>query len=648
MRTRQKQRIIIGVLCTIVIGLAIGYAVLSQTLNIQGIGGISGDFNIVFSDIKEDYMDDTTTLSTDGIGTDTLNIKMDMEKPGASADYIVTIENKGTYDAYINFITSDFKNEDFYYDVYDIDWYEWNNYGENIYLKKGESLQLIIEFGWRSSATTIPEEDIEFKIKIQTTQQPNYVGIASNTLEDATQTQLDLSETYNYMDGTYLKGMKQYGNYVWFDGFLWRIMGKNQDGSIRMITEENVTVIPWNEFAEKDVFENRSYEESYINDWLNNYFYSKLKDKDLIINSTWCSEMTEDEYSMRTTCKNNLFTTQQPVGTLSLDEFMLSGYSNKGNQADWFGASTWLRNRQVFYTLTSKTENTLWYIGGDGNSYSTNSLYFGNYENGESSIGIRPMINLKPHSMISTGLGTRNDPYIIGDKPDITGSLKDQVQVGEYVNFAGKNYRVMDMSQTGTKLILDGYYDPNNNGEIEDEEKFEYFPLGDRDNNVPYTETTLFSDINSDEVVNWIINNNEIDKNKMIVNTWYHGEEWGYNVDDSHDYKDSISDTLNPYVGRIGLVRVGEILAAQSETILSQNHTIENDWNKAEEYWTSNIAGKTTRYLNDNYLYHYIEDDGFVFIYSAHHEQALRPVIMISPDVQITSGNGTFNNPYHI
>ena len=26
---------------------------------------------------------------------------------------------------------------------------------------------------------------------------------------------------------------------------MWRIMGKNADGSIRMITEENVTAIPW-------------------------------------------------------------------------------------------------------------------------------------------------------------------------------------------------------------------------------------------------------------------------------------------------------------------------------------------------------------------------------------------------------------------
>ena len=72
------------------------------------------------------------------------------------------------------------------------------------------------------------------------------------------------------MDGTYLKGSQDF-NYVWFDGFMWRIMGKNADGSIRMITEENLTVIPWG--ASNTA---QDYDNSYVNDWLNNYFYPKL------------------------------------------------------------------------------------------------------------------------------------------------------------------------------------------------------------------------------------------------------------------------------------------------------------------------------------------------------------------------------------
>ena len=53
MRTRKKQRIIIGTLCAVIIGLAVGYAVLIQQLNIQGTSGITSDFNIVFTNIEE-------------------------------------------------------------------------------------------------------------------------------------------------------------------------------------------------------------------------------------------------------------------------------------------------------------------------------------------------------------------------------------------------------------------------------------------------------------------------------------------------------------------------------------------------------------------------------------------------------------------
>lgn len=58
MRTRQKQRIIIGTLCAVIIGLAVGYAILSGQLNINGSGGIASDFNILFTDIGEGTMND--------------------------------------------------------------------------------------------------------------------------------------------------------------------------------------------------------------------------------------------------------------------------------------------------------------------------------------------------------------------------------------------------------------------------------------------------------------------------------------------------------------------------------------------------------------------------------------------------------------
>ena len=52
------------------------------------------------------------------------------------------------------------------------------------------------------------------------------------------------ANNYSYMGGCYIKG-KPNNNSLWYSGFLWRIMGINADGTVRMITDENVTAIPW-------------------------------------------------------------------------------------------------------------------------------------------------------------------------------------------------------------------------------------------------------------------------------------------------------------------------------------------------------------------------------------------------------------------
>ena len=127
MRTRQKQRIIIGTLCAVIIGLAVGYALLSQQLNIQGTSGITSDFNIVFTNIEEinqipesgNYNDfdngilglteiithDITTLKAQVVNEHQIDLAVDMKKPGAMGVYEISVENTGKLDGYITDIT---------------------------------------------------------------------------------------------------------------------------------------------------------------------------------------------------------------------------------------------------------------------------------------------------------------------------------------------------------------------------------------------------------------------------------------------------------------------------------------------------------------------------------------------------------------
>ena len=599
MRTRQKQRIIIGTLCAVIIGLAVGYAVLSQTLNINGTGGITSDFNILFTDIGEGTMNGATTINKQITSSTTATFTIDLKSPGSNGEYLITVENRGNIDAYVENINgieeaNSTVPTDITFSIEDI--------AVNDKLKAKESKVFKVKVNWDSNSTSIPNTNKDLTLKINFVQDTGSTTPSETALASVTQNLLDSSTdgTYNYMDGTYLKG-NQDSNYVWFDGFLWRIMGKNSDGSIRMITEENVTAIPWG--SENTALD---YDNSHVNDWLNNYFYPKLKDKDLLVNQTWFSETITDETSTRTSCMNNLSSVQKPVGLLSLDEYNLVN-SNVN----------YLMNSQIFWTLTVYNTSDGWYISYKNTKYNYSITTAG---------GVRPVVNIKSDVTITGGNGTLTDPYLIGEVHNVTGNLKDNGHVGEYVTYARRNYRVVGTSSTGTKLILDGYYDSNNDGTIEDSDKMVYG-----------MNCTLCTTINEEPFINWISNNNEVDKNKLVSTTWYRGDNFDY----GDNYKTNLESTSNSYEGRIGLIRVGEILSEQSETILSKKHLSENNHQYAQPFWnatphnTSSLAWSTYSV-------------GDAYGYSIQNKNAVRPVIMISPDVQITSGNGTFNSPYQI
>ena len=526
MRTRQKQRIIIGTLCAVIIGLAVGYAVLSSQLSINGTGGIASDFNILFTDIQEGTMNGATTINKQITNSTTAAFTIDLEKPSSNGEYLITVENRGNIDAYVESINgieeaNSTEPTDITFSIEDIK--------VNDKLKAKESKVFKVKVVWNSESTSIPNTNKDLTLSINFAQDtgttPPSGDIITSTVDDLLDSSTD--GTYNYMDGTYLKG-EQTTNYVWFDGFMWRIMGKNTDGSIRMITEENVTVIPW---GASNTAQN--YDNSYINDWLNNYFYPKLEHKDLLVNQTWCSETTTSSSSSRTTCTSNLSSVQKPIGLLSLDEYNLAS-----------GSSNYLDISQVFWATTPYSASDAWDVDSSGSAY---------YNDVTSANGVRPVVGIASDVTIIGGNGTLTDPYIIGEVSDVTGSLKDHSHVGEYVTYAGRNYRVVETSSLGTKLILDGYYDSNNDGTIEDSDEMAYG-----------SNCTLCTMINEESFINWISNNNENDKNKLVSTTWYRGDYF----ERGDNYKDNLESTNNPYEGKVGLIRVGEMLSGQSETIL--------------------------------------------------------------------------------
>ncbi len=114
MRTRKKQRIIIGTLCAIVIGLAIGYAVLSQTLNIQGTGGITTDWRIEITNVEtKKTVGNAKNVTDPSFDKLTANMSASFEKPGDSITYDITVSNLGNIDAVLDSIKMNMEEQEY-------------------------------------------------------------------------------------------------------------------------------------------------------------------------------------------------------------------------------------------------------------------------------------------------------------------------------------------------------------------------------------------------------------------------------------------------------------------------------------------------------------------------------------------------------
>src|SRR5574344_580063 len=226
---------------------------------------------------------------------------------------------------------------------------------------------------------------------------------------------------YSYMGGCYLAG-KHTDNYVWYSGFVWRIMGINSDNSVRMITEEDETAISYGN-------DSSLFKGSHAEDWLNNYFYSHLKNSDIITNSNWCERGTNyaTSISNSTTCVGT--TINDKIGLISLDEYNMANAN-----------SSYLVNGQYYWTLTpySSSDAGIVNYGGDADS----NIVF-------DACGLRPVINVNFASSITSGKGILSDCYILGETKgtNITGNLKDIATSGEYVTLANKTYRVVKIGR---------------------------------------------------------------------------------------------------------------------------------------------------------------------------------------------------------
>ena len=153
MRDRKKRNIIIGSLCCLLIIMGIGYAVLSQTLNISGTANMRGTWDIKITDISEASRTGkadpgTPTISSSGVSA---SFEANLWMRGDSITYNITVKNNGNIDAALKELVPSVENG-----VQQVKFS--NNAVQGKVLRQSESYTFQVSVVFDEDATEIPQD----------------------------------------------------------------------------------------------------------------------------------------------------------------------------------------------------------------------------------------------------------------------------------------------------------------------------------------------------------------------------------------------------------------------------------------------------------------------------------------------------------
>ena len=420
---------------------------------------------------------------------------------------------------------------------------------------------------------------------------------------------------------TYISGAKACinFNYVWYSGKLWRITAIYPDGTMKMITDDEITSISYNSYDSVNFYTDNE-NKSYMYQWLNEDFLDTLNNYENIIvtDSKWNSLTTEDISTKITEGASGVTTTTAPVGLLNSYEYYIS-YKNT------IYSSSYLNIGYDWWLLNSYNTSLVWEVINGGYGSRSQTL----------TSGVRPSINLKSGIQLSGGSGTKDDPYtILGDKEEVIAgtTLLNTRSSGEYVKFNNELYRIVSIENNITKINKNDY-------------------VRDTSNNVltkKFSTSVTYGGGTTDDYWDYYLNNtwyNALDtsyRNMIVESTYYIGTNRG-----STGYKASIcatasntvttkdcTKTTRVWTGKVGLPRFGEMFASQqgSGSYASSSMWLMNPYDISNVWNVSNNGG-------DNY---YNPTNTNTKPYGG------RPSINLKSSIKITGGNGTKENPFDI
>ena len=441
---------------------------------------------------------------------------------------------------------------------------------------------------------------------------PPDVAITTGPLIDILMQQYDeTNETGLVQDETnsniyYYKGTNEEvsNNYLWYGGHHWRVVEFDTDANtLLLISQQPLTTIQ----PASAVWETKeSYESSYINNWLNEYFYNSL-------DSSVQNSIVSNTFNIGIYTDVDEITTSQKVGLLDEDQYTRAG-----------GANSYLDIKDHWWLGNRYSSSRVRYVHNDGYLY---------YYTPANASGVRAVIKISDIT-ITRGDGTLTSNYEAGNKATNT----SDIQVGEYINvpYSGSDnacgddnkctFRVVSKDSDSIKVVL--------NGLLPTESKY-------GDTSTITTSHTIYTPLNT------FANNISSDYRYTGNKTFYIGD-YPYVSGTGQNYKDIQDETLS---ASVGLPTVGEMFSGNDIDIVYPADgtktfvnvaTIENP-TVSSYYWTMN------RYSSSRVRYVY--NNGNMSVSTPTNAVGVRAVIYLKSGTSaltFTGGEGTAESPYEL
>ena len=238
--------------------------------------------------------------------------------------------------------------------------------------------------------------------------------------------------------GNYIYKGNVKDNYLKYNNLLWRIVKINVDNTIEVVLDDYIAIMPWNKSV-------TSFKESDIYKYLNSDFLNNI-DKDLLVPTTFCENQIDDLSKIACDKVNN----DSYVRLLDVTGFLNSVKDKK----------TYLTNNEEIFWLTDNSEEKVWHTNGFNVSQSVANTF---YE-------VRPVIKFKNTVTYSSGNGTKDNPYVVGNDNKL--KLGSVVLLGEdkwIVYDLSKDVKLMRAAVLETKQSYDktkNNYDPTSDNSL--------------------------------------------------------------------------------------------------------------------------------------------------------------------------------------